>query len=216
MTDVCDAQAISVFKNIHPAAPLASWQCTPEVRRCQVSIYRETEWMDKENRLLVFCVWAETEEEGWGKHSCEDRSDTSTRGSKVTDSPCANNGCHPPSSLSLSFSLSTEGYPGSSLGGRVHPLIDQATELAWHHSSSLRSLHLCWTSFCVGLDYGPLAPRGQLSLEWDNSQTRPCTHGNALRGYYASRTPFPGSSSKDEVKQRPRLNCYEWRSTAES
>ena len=150
--------------------------------------------MGKENRLLVFCVWAETEKEGWGKHSCEDRSDTSTRGSKVTDSACTNNGCHSLSSLSLSLSLSlsTEGNPGSSLGGRVHPLIDQATELAWHHSSSLRSLHLCWTSFLCRLGLWPPGTPGQLSLEWDNSQTRPCTHGNTLRGYYASRTPFSG------------------------
>lgn len=45
-----------------------------------------------------------------------------------------------PSFLSLSFS--TEANTGSNLGGRVHPHFDQATGIAWHHSSSHRRLHV--------------------------------------------------------------------------
>ena len=151
--------------------------------------------MGKENRLLVFCVWAETEKEGWGKHSCEDRSDTSTRGSKVTDSACTNNGCHSLSSLSLSLSLSPSPQRVTLAPASGEESIHLLTrQLNWPDitppvSGAFISAGLL---FCVGLDYGPLAPRGQLSLEWDNSQTRPCTHGNTLRGYYASRTPFSG------------------------
>lgn len=153
----------------------------------------------------------DSEEEGRGKHSCEDRSDTSTGGSKVTDSPCANNNCHPPSSLSNT---------GSSLGRRVHPLIGQAIEVAWHHSSSRRSLHVYWTSFCVGLDYGPRHPKGNCHYNGTTAR-QGHAHMATLSGAIMPPAPLYGfifspSSLKDEVKERPRLNCFERRSIAKS
>lgn len=176
--------------------------------------------MDKGNRLLVFCVWAETERSNWrGANTAVKTGVILQLGDQRW--PTLSVPIMAVFLLPLCLSLSPQRVtlvPALG-GGSVHRLIDQAAELAWHHSFSRRSLHLYWTSFCVRRT-GPWHPEGQLSPQWDNSQTRPCTHGNTLRGYYASRTPFWVhpllSYSKEEVKERPCLNCSEWRSVAES
>lgn len=80
--------------------------------------------------------------------------------------------------------------------------------------------HRCLTpsSGCAGW---PSDPEGQVSLNWDNSQTRQRTHGNTLVSYYAVSAlmwihlppPPPPSCFIAEVGGRP---CLGRRSTASS
>lgn len=109
------------------------------------------------------------------------------RGSKVSDSPSANNSCHP--------LLTGRGWlrPPSS-GGRAGRV-----ERTHSHPPT------------------PTAPLGQVSLNWDNSQTSQGTHGNTLASYYAvsslTRIHLLPSCFIAEVRGRP---CLGRRSAASS
>lgn len=179
-------------------------------------VFIERQWVDKGNRLLVFCVWAETQRRREGAN-------TAVRMGVILQ-PRDQRWLTLPVPitavilLSPSFlhspSPSLECNTGSSLGGRVHPLFAQTTKLAWHHSSSSRSLHLYWISFCVGLDYCPWHPEGSCHYNW--TAARPGhAHMATLSGAIMPPGPLSGfifspSSSKNEVKERPCLKCFEW------
>lgn len=205
----------SVCKNTRRTTTVASRARTPEVRRRQVSTYSETEteWVDRGNRLLVFCVWAETERSERRREGANTAVKTGVI-LQLGDQrwPTLSVAIMAVILLPLSLSLSTQRVT-------LAP-VDQATELAWHHSSSCRSLHLYWTSFCVGLDYGPWHPEGNCHYNGTTAR-QGHAHMATLSGAIMLRGPLSGfifspSSCKAEVKGRPCLNCFEWRSITDS
>lgn len=128
--------------------------------------YLSGDGVDKGNRLSVF-LSGESEEEGRGKHSCEDGSDTSTgggagrRGIKGDRLSCANNSCHPSSSLSLH-----RGQVWLQPWGGESP--STYWPLHWSGLTSLlllqMSLHVYWTSFAVGAwTVAPGSPRATVT-----------------------------------------------------
>lgn len=119
-----------------------------------------------------------------GKHSCEDRSDTSTQGIKGERlSLCQQQLSSSPHTPRLA-SASTRGCLTPSSGGRA---------------GCVERTH----------SHPPTAPLGQVSLNWDNSQTSQGTHGNTLVSYYAvsslTRIHLFPSCFIAEVRARPCL-----------
>lgn len=125
--------------------------------------YLSGDRVDKGNRLSVF-LSGESEEEGRGKHSCEDGSDTSTGGwggggIKGDRLSCANNSCHPSSSLSAQR---------PSLAPALGESPSTYWPLHWSGLTSLlllqMSLYVYWTSFSVGAwTVAPGSPRATVT-----------------------------------------------------
>lgn len=115
------------------------------------------------------------------------------RGSKVSDSPSDNNSCHP--------LLTGRGWlrPPPAAASHCPPAGGRAGCVKRTHS------------------HPPTAPLGQVSLNWDNSQTNQGTHGNTLVSYYAvsslTRIHLFPSCFIAEVRGRP---CLGRRSAASS
>lgn len=160
--------------------------------------------MARRKRPMVVCVVQTLRGGGKGQTQLWRWESYFNQGIKGDRLACANNNRHPPSSLS---------NIGSSLGRRVHPLIGQATEVVWHHSSSHRSLHVNWT-FCVGLDFGPWHPKGNCHYNGTTARQGQA-HMATLSGAITPPAPLDGfifspSSFKVEVKERPCFKLF-WR-----
>lgn len=187
--------------------------------------------MNKGNRLLVFSIWEETQRRREGANTAVKTGVILQPGDQrwpTLPVPIT-------AVILLPLSLSTEANIGSSLGGRIHPLIEHQhikgvsenlhpvrsfAKTARHHFSSCKSLYVYWTPFCVGLDYGPWHPKGNCHYNGTTAR-QGHAHMETLSGAIITPGPLYGfifspSSFKDEVKERPCLSCFERRSVAES